>query len=430
MTRSILNVSEVCKTFHKSAEDIPTNKIGWQAMWSTLLKNKQQNSKVLSFNALQEISFSVSSGKSLGIVGLNGSGKTTLLQIIAGTLQPTKGHVYFEGRITALLELGSGFNPDFTGIENIYLSASLHGLETHQIDSRLEKIIEFADIGEFISQPLRTYSSGMALRLAFAVCANINANILIIDEALAVGDAAFQAKCFSYLENFKKKGGSLILVSHDLNSIALLCENSILLNKGRLISQGKSINVINEYSKFLAKFLSKQSEEVQIDSNRLDQNKNLDSSKKENIQAISYGGEKGLISNVKINGGNTAIIQSGDPFTISFKITAHTEIKEPIFALRIRDIRGIEIYGTNTKLLNFETPELKPGNELFVRFTQQANLGAGNYFISIGYTFYDNENLNVIHRLRECNEFEVINGNKSFGVSNCFSSTTIEQINF
>ena len=245
-------VNGITKIFSQPSKHKSTANIGWLAMLNTLLFGKQNQGSTKPFKALDDISFWLNKGESIGIIGLNGSGKSTLLQIIAGTLQPSKGNIQVCGRVAALLELGSGFNPEFTGIENIYLSASILGLSKKQIDSKVGKITEFADIGDFINQAVKTYSSGMAMRLAFAVAAHVEAEILIIDEALAVGDARFQIKCFSFLEDFQKKGGSLILVSHDLNSIAKLCETSILLHQGKLVRNDSTINVINHYSMIIS----------------------------------------------------------------------------------------------------------------------------------------------------------------------------------
>ena len=354
--------------------------------------------------------------------------KSTLLQIISGTMQPSKGSVYLNGKVAALLELGSGFNPEFTGLENIKLSASLHGLGKREIRSKLDSIIEFADIGDFIHQPIKTYSSGMSLRLAFAVAAHIDSEILIIDEALAVGDARFQIKCFSFLEEFSEKGGSLILVSHDLNSIARLCQSSILMHRGRLVKFGKSINVINEYSRIISEKHNDNLHEltdIKEEGNALE--KNIQTTTTE-TEMLAYGSELGVINNVLINGSKEPIITSGDTFHVTFDVESKSVIEEPIFALRIRDVKGQEIYGTNSKFLKIETPSLKEGDIYKVKFTQSANLGSGEYFLSIGFTFYKNHELKIVHRLRECNRFKVISKDGSFGISNCFSKIIIQKI--
>ena len=202
-------------------------------MLETLLNGRGSiKNESCQFKALKNVSFELFKGEALGIIGLNGSGKSTLLQIISGTLNSSNGSVMTNGRIAALLELGSGFNHEFSGKENIYLNCSIFGFSTSETTEIYEEIIKFADIGDFINQPVKTYSSGMIVRLAFAVVVHLNPDILIIDEALAVGDARFQAKCYSFLEEFKKSGKTLIFVSHDLNSVAQLCSRVILCMRG------------------------------------------------------------------------------------------------------------------------------------------------------------------------------------------------------
>jgi len=419
MFHPILAVDRITKIFSQPPNQASNANIGWLAMLTSLFSEKQNQGSTKPFKALDDISFSLKKGESIGIIGLNGSGKSTLLQIIAGTIQPSEGSIEVSGRVAALLELGSGFNPEFTGIENIYLSASILGLSKQQIDKKVGKITEFADIGDFINQAVRTYSSGMAMRLAFAVAAHVEAEILIIDEALAVGDARFQIKCFSFLEDFQEKGGSLILVSHDLNSIAKLCETSILLHQGKLVRNDLTINVINHYSKII----SEESNESNLNSETPIHYKDME--KADGTELLSYGGELGELNSVCINNNQTAILCAGDEFCISFRADAFSRINKPIFALRIRDSKGQEIYGTNTKFLNIKTPNLESGDSVTVKFVQNANLGVGKYFISVGFTYYEGSNLKVVHRLREYLEFEVFNEDGSFGISNCFSNVSV-----
>jgi ABC-type polysaccharide/polyol phosphate transport system ATPase subunit len=429
MDSNILTVSNVSKRFDKVPEDENFGRTGWKTLLNCVFSRKSKQTNLESFTALEKISFSVPKGNSLGIMGLNGSGKSTLLQIIAGTMQPTYGSIDLRGKVAALLELGSGFNPEFTGLENIKLSASLHGLGMKEIRSKISSIINFADIGDFIYQPVKTYSSGMSLRLAFAIAAHVNSEILIIDEALAVGDARFQIKCFTFLEDFKKKGGSLILVSHDLNSIVRLCEKSLLIHQGRTIKICKSLNVVNEYSKIIADGVfdkTKIEDDLLKNSTRIEKTRQKTSQiGSYGVEPFSYGGEDGLIKNVRINNNKTAIIRSGDKFTVSFDINSKRYIEKPIFALRIRNSKGVEIYGTNTKFLRIHTPSLNEGEKYHIEFHQTANLGIGKYFISIGFTYYEANKLRVVHRLRECNEFEIFNENDFFGLSNCFSKVLI-----
>lgn len=233
----VIDVRGVGKSYHMYER--PSHRL-WQALAG------KRKAYYKDFWALRDVSFSVRRGQTVGIVGRNGSGKSTLLQMIAGTLNPTEGSISVNGRVAALLELGSGFNPEFTGRENVFLNAAILGLSRAQIEQRLEKILAFADIGEFIDQPVRSYSSGMSVRLAFAVIAHVDADILIIDEALAVGDAFFSQKCMRFLREFQKNG-TLLFVSHDAAAVTNLCENAVWLQNGRMRLSGTSQEVVEAY---------------------------------------------------------------------------------------------------------------------------------------------------------------------------------------
>ncbi|MCF3466488.1 MULTISPECIES: ABC transporter ATP-binding protein [Stenotrophomonas maltophilia group] len=237
VAETVIEVKGVGKSYHMYER--PSHRL-----WQTLAGKRKSFYK--DFWALRDVSFSIRRGQTVGIVGRNGSGKSTLLQMIAGTLNPTEGNITVKGRVAALLELGSGFNPEFTGRENVYLNATILGLTRAQIDHRLESILAFADIGEFIDQPVRSYSSGMSVRLAFAVIAHVDADILIIDEALAVGDAFFSQKCMRFLREFQKTG-TLLFVSHDAAAVTNLCENAVWLQNGRMRLSGTSQEVVEAY---------------------------------------------------------------------------------------------------------------------------------------------------------------------------------------
>lgn len=203
------------------------------------------------YYALKDLSFDVKRGETVGIIGTNGAGKSTILKIITGVLSQTDGEVEINGRISALLELGAGFNQEYNGIENIYLNGTMMGFTREEIDAKMDSILEFADIGDFVQQPVKTYSSGMFVRLAFAVAINIEPEILIVDEALSVGDVFFQAKCYQKFEEFKREGKTILFVSHDLGSISKYCDRVILLNKGRKVSEGTPKEMIDLYKKIL-----------------------------------------------------------------------------------------------------------------------------------------------------------------------------------
>ena len=420
-------INDVSKVYTKVKSSLSDKNRTWRVMIDALLNVNHRKTQVENFIALQSTSFKIKKGDAVGIIGLNGSGKSTLLQIIAGTLKPTTGEVKAEGKIGAMLELGSGFNPDFTGKENIYLNAKILGLKQNEIDKRYDAITTFSGIGDFVNQPVRTYSSGMVVRLAFAVVAHIEPDILIIDEALAVGDARFQSKCFSFLESFKEKGKTLLFVSHDLNSIARLCSKAVLLDKGKLLLTGTPKEVINEYSKIISEGIQQKN----INFDKINQNELLQKDHKETASSgeFNYGGKKAEITNLQIlNDQNfeSNIITSGDDFTILFNVTCKSEVEEPIYAVTIRDPKGQQVYGHNTYFSKLPTPPLQCKDNIKVEFKLKANLGAGKYLISFGLTQFQNNDLVVIHRRYDALEFEILNSDGSFGISNCMATISIE----
>lgn len=362
--------------------------------------------------ALKEISFDINKGETLGIIGTNGAGKSTLLKIITGVLNPTHGSVYVNGRISALLELGAGFNMEYTGIQNIYLNGTMIGFTKEEIDAKLEKILEFADIGEFVYQPVKTYSSGMFVRLAFAISINIDPEILIVDEALSVGDVFFQAKCYKKFEEFKEKGKTIIFVSHDLSSISKFCDRAILLNKGKKISEGKPKEIIDLYKKVLVNQIDiTNKKNTQKLDNNTDWKKNLSI----NPNIVEYGNKLAEIYDFCIVDNTNLITNSiikGNDFTIKMKIRFNSELQDPIFAFTIKDLKGTELTGTNTMIekVYFNNPKIDDVKE--VQFVQKMTLQGGEYLLSLGCTGYKNGEFVVYHRLYDvCNIIVVADKN-------------------
>ena len=434
--------TKVNKDYPKVISSLKEKKRTWQLMLATLFKGNKKNDIEETFSALSDISLKIKKGDAVGIIGLNGSGKSTLLQIIAGTLQPSSGEIHSNGKIGALLELGSGFNPEFTGRENIYLNAKILGLSKNEVDKKYDQITSFSGIGDFVNQPVRTYSSGMVVRLAFSVIAHTDPDILIIDEALAVGDARFQSKCFSFLETFKEKGKTLLFVSHDINSIARLCSSAVLLHKGKIESFGIPKNVINEYSKIISgdktkpqeseiskekdKSISKKSNNEILRSELL----NSEEGNKPALEEFNYGGEKAEIIEFSIlnkEGFESNVIPSSEIFEITFTVLGKAMVSKPIYALTIRDTKGQQIYGQNTLFSKLSTNDLKEGEKIKITFQLTANLGDGKYLISLGVTrFQENDELEVIHRRYDVEELQIINSDGSFGIANCDGSIKYE----
>jgi len=406
-----LVVREICKQY--SSE--PTKSL--KTKFFEQLLGKHCNHSPQNSLTLNKISFSVQKGEYLGVIGLNGAGKSTLLHIIAQTLTPSSGEVIINGHIVALLELGSGFNPDFTGYENINLTAKLYGLSSEKVSKRLDSIVRFSGLKKsYLSKPVRTYSSGMLIRLAFSIIVNVDADIFLIDEAFAVGDIQFQSKCYAFLEEQKKIGKTIIFVTHDMNFVARLCDRAILLHDGRLIEDGEVLNVINKFTKIITGF--------QDDLPITEEQPKITKEFKE----YSYGNGRAEIYEVLITDRNDLekrVLTSGSKAKLKFKVKVNEFVENPIYAIKIRDPKGQIMYGNNSKYMNIVTDDLNPGEVASVVFTLNLNLGVGKYLISIGLTRFESEELKVIHRKHDCLDFEVVAQDNSFGVSNCFAEFKI-----
>ena len=369
--------------------------------------------------ALNNVSFEVKKGETVGIIGTNGSGKSTILKIITGVLMPTSGELKVDGRISALLELGAGFNMEYTGMENIYLNGTMMGFSREEIDKRVDDILQFADIGEFINQPVKTYSSGMFVRLAFAVAINIDPEILIVDEALSVGDVFFQVKCYHKFEEFKKLGKTILFVSHDLGSVSKYCDRVILLNKGNKISEGLPKKIVDEYKQILVNKdneldIKEQGESYGITEDDSEWKKDL----LINPKLLDYGEKKAEIVDFAVideKGRITSNIEKGTEFEIKFKVVFHKKIEEPIFAFTIKDVQGTEVTGTNTMYENISTGTVNEGEERVVSFRQRMNLQGRNYVLALGCVGFNDSRFVVYHRLYDVCNINVISDKNTVG---------------
>jgi len=371
--------------------------------------------------ALNHINFEVKKGETVGIIGTNGSGKSTMLKLITGVLTPSSGEIQVDGRISALLELGAGFNMEYTGIENIYLNGTMIGFSRNEIDEKMQEILDFADIGEFVHQPVKSYSSGMFVRLAFAVAININPEILIVDEALSVGDVFFQAKCYRKFEEFKQQGKTILFVSHDLGSITKYCDRAILLNKGEKIFEGTPKETVDIYKKVLVNQFEPLELETDEDANditKFSKEKDWKKSIQVNPELIEYGEKSAEIIDYALldeNGLITNTFMKGTGFSVRMKIQAHKEVKEPIFAFTIKNLQGIELTGTNTTYEKAEVPPMEPGDIREVTFTQRLDLQGGEYLVSLGCTGYQDGDFQVFHRLYDVCSLTVISDKNTVG---------------
>ena len=386
--------------------------------------------------ALNQVNIEVERGETVGIIGTNGSGKSTLLKLITGVLTPSKGSIEVQGRISALLELGAGFNMDYTGIENIYLNGAMTGFSREEIDARLADIISFADIGDYIRQPVKSYSSGMFVRLAFAVAINIDPEILIVDEALSVGDVFFQSKCYRKFEEFKREGKTILFVSHDLSAISRYCDRAILLNQGDRIFEGSPKEAIDLYKKVLVNQYAGEISETEKDpaagagrGSLAETPQGLSASgdlgtgawKRAfpvNPSLIEYGEKNAEIVDYALldeSGQLTSDFLKGSLFTVRMKIRAKDTVMEPVFAFTIKNLKGIEICGTNTTLEKVPVPRMEAGDEHVVEFTQRIDLRGGEYLLSLGCTGYQDGSFRVFHRLYDVISLTVISDRDMVG---------------
>ena len=318
--------------------------------------------------ALRGVTFRINSGEAVGIVGQNGAGKSTLLKILTGTAKPTEGEIQIEGRVAALLELGMGFHPEFTGRENAIMNCKISGLNNEQIRSSIPNIVEFSELGDYMDQPLRVYSSGMQMRLAFSAATAFRPDILIIDEALAVGDAYFQHKCINRIRNFKNNGTTLLFVSHDPAAVKTLCKRAILFDEGVLLRDGASEYVLDYYNGMIAK-KSKDEEIRQIETEF-------------GRTSTRSGKGEAVIQRVEMTDNQNEYSRAfriGDRAQIKVFVSFSSHIEDPTVGIAIRDRLGNDVFGTNTYHMKANKGKYSPGDSMEVIFKIQLNLGRGNY---------------------------------------------------
>ena len=422
------------------------------------------------FYALNNISFDVEEGQFVGIIGTNGSGKSTILKIITGVLNPTEGEVTVNGRISALLELGAGFNMEYTGIENIYMNGTMMGYSRQEMDAKLPEILEFADIGDFVYQPCKTYSSGMFVRLAFALAINVDPEILIVDEALAVGDVFFQAKCYKKINEIREGGTTVILVTHDMGTIIKYCDKVVVLNRGKFVDEGDPGKMVDLYKKILAgQFSEEDLEGIGQKADFADQllkeaegtanagvensaeNKNTKTSSKEtltssvnsniagevwmdklstNAQQLKYGNGAADIIDVGIfdhKNELSNLLLKGRSWTLKIKVRFNEQVKDPIFAFTIKDSKGTEITGTNTMVEGCDTGVAEAGDVVVATFEQKMDLQGKDYLLSLGCTGFVNGEFVVFDRLYDVANLTVISDKNTVGYFDMNSQVTVER---
>ncbi|MGH1543739.1 MAG: ABC transporter ATP-binding protein [Arenicella sp.] len=393
----VISVERVSKCYQ--SYDKPIHRL-----WHALLPKKQLGTP---FWALNDVSLQVAAGETVGLVGKNGSGKSTLLQIVTGILQATQGSCQTHGRVSALLELGAGFNPEFTGLENARLNATIMGLSRDEFEQKLPDIIEFSGLGDFLHRPVKTYSSGMYVRLAFAVAINMQPDVLIIDEALAVGDIRFQAKCFRRIEQLKQQGVAILFVTHSTDSVLKYCDRAVLLNEGQLLKTGSPKDVVQQYMEMMFSSenasaaqkteamtaqISKQAGDGSRDSGSAG-SLLLDGSVDHCLQQASYndneerwGDARAHIINyeLRVEGQLVQHCHRGQRLQVSAQVIFHEKLEDLIYGITVKTPDGNPVYGSNTRLLNVSVPAQQAGDLITITFDLDLHLLANDYFISLG----------------------------------------------
>jgi len=382
---SLDNISKKYKIYNKPQDRLK------EALWWVALRRRKLYYR--DFWALRDINLEIPKGTTFGIIGQNGSGKSTLLQIIASILQPTTGTFKVNGRISVLLELGAGFNKEFTGRENVFMQGAVMGISRKEMEERFDQITDFADIGVFIDQPVKTYSSGMYIRLAFAVAINVDPDILIVDEALAVGDAMFQRRCYRKIEEFQDSGKTIVFVSHAMQTVLTLCSQTMLLNNGKIIQIGRSKDVVNTYTQLLKtaeeeylKRLKGAKKEIKImsqDEGKSDDRLQIPENSKEGVREFRIGsGDAEIVDVMILNraGESITTLEKGEEYTVKFVAHIKKDIEKPVVGMHISTLTGVNITGALS-------PELKPiekGNILTAVFKIKMAFSPGVYALGVG----------------------------------------------
>ena len=391
--------------------------------------NIHSSEKLRKYEALNNISFEIQKGEVVGVLGRNGAGKSTLLQLICGTLTPTKGYIHVEGRLAALLELGAGFNPDFSGRENIFINSAILGLSKTEIMERFDSIIEFADIGDFIDQPVKNYSSGMFMRLAFAVASSVDPDILIIDEALAVGDARFQSKCFRRLDELRKNGTTILLVSHSTEQITRHCSKALLIENGHMLAFDDAKIVANQYLELL---FGKKEKKIIIDKKNISNlpEKRLENSIYYNVHEHKWGnGEAQIINfNIKQSGKiNPITINEKDAIEFCFSSKFNCPVENVIFGITIKTNDGVTVFGRNTIDApdSFILNSLKEGQVIDVTFYINAQLCTGDYLVSLGIVKMVDGEVEPMERRYDAICIRVESESTSYGIVDLYNKVDI-----
>ena len=397
------------------------------------------------FEAMHDFNLEVRKGEVLGVLGKNGAGKSTLLKMITGVVTPTSGTIEAKGKISSLLELGTAFNQELTGYANIYQHGQVMGLTNEEIKAREKEIIEFADIGDHLYQPVKTYSSGMFARLAFACAINVDPDILIVDEVLSVGDMSFQLKCFKKFQQFKESGKTILFVTHSITDILRNCTRTIIIDSGKKIFDGDVKEGVEKYKKIIVGLDEKQSKQgLQTDKQILEENPNYKNNKalkgeewkthfNENPNLIQYGNGAAEVIDYGMfdeKGNYISVLENDKTVVLKSKILFHQDVKDPIFTMTVKDFKGLEMAGTNTLIEKVATGEYKKGDVVIAEFKQVINVAPGKYTLSFSCTHFNHKGeLEVLNRKYDALLIEVLSTKDTVGLMRLDSDIKIKKCN-
>ena len=424
----VLKITDLCKGYKMFARKK-------DRFLETIFPNVQRHDMFL---AMKNLNLEVKKGEILGILGKNGAGKSTLLKMITGVVTPTSGTIETKGKISSLLELGTAFNPELTGVENIYQHGQVMGLTNEQIKAKEQEIIDFADIGEHLIQPVKTYSSGMFARLAFACAINVDPDILIVDEVLSVGDMAFQLKCFKKFEQFKKEGKTILFVTHSVADVLKNCNKAIVIDKGAKIFDGEVKPGVELYKKLITGMLDENYQDKKPEVKVVDDSvvlEDKDEWKKHftlNPDMITYGNNEAKIYDFGIfneEGNPGTVVDNNEDVTIKLKVLFNEDIECPTMSITVKDFHGKEICGTNTDFLGIDTGKCEKGKSYVFEFKQKLLLAPGKYTLSISCSRYDKDgNHIVMNRNYDAIIFEVMSNSKFVGYYEITPEVTFKEL--
>ena len=391
------------------------------------------------FRAMDDLNLEIRKGEALGILGKNGAGKSTLLKMITGVVTPTSGKLEVNGKISSLLELGAAFNPELTGLENIYQHGQVMGLTDEEIKAKEKEIIDFADIGDHLMQPVKTYSSGMFARLAFACAINVDPDILIVDEVLSVGDMAFQLKCFKKFEQFKNSGKTIIFVTHNVNDVMENCTRAIILENGKKTFDGNVKDGVNRYKKIMVglaqeeKVEEKTIEALEENNIKVDSKEEWKIKMNQNSNMIEYGNKDAEVIDYGVfdeEGNLITTFDNSETVTIRSKVKFNTEVKDPIFTMTVKDFAGKDIAGTNSNIEKVMTGTFQKGDIAVAEFVQKIPVAVGKYTLSFSCTRFNLKGeLEALNRKYDAILVEVTTTKNTVGITRIDSKITVSKVN-